>query len=184
MSAFSQASHNYTMNAANGGNTYTLQIGFVPGAPTTFSGLAALTGAETITISKNGAVVSTESVDNYFSASPYTPLGMVNLSNGQYSVVSNQVALPANATVGQSGQFITLTTYTSNSMATIYSTTTETWVLSSNTATTAWLCLNFITTPVGSSAYSGSGCYTIDTTGNVSALKMAITVSGTTLNFQ
>ena len=50
LSTFAQTSHNYTINAVNAGNTYTLQFGLTPGTPTTFKGLAASTAAETLTI--------------------------------------------------------------------------------------------------------------------------------------
>ncbi len=185
MNAFAQTSHNYTINAVDSGNTYTLQYGVTPGAPTTFEGLAASTAAETLTISKNNAVVDTVSLNTYFTTSPFIALGYVDLGNGQYTIDSNQVALPANATVGQSGQIQTETTYTTSSLSTINDTATVSWALSADTATTAWLCANMVDVIVSPpSTISGSTCYKIDTSGNVSALKLAITVNGTTLNFQ
>ena len=185
MNAFAQTSHNYTINAVNSGNTYTLQYGLTPGAPTTFEGLAASMAAETLTISKNNAVVDTISLNTYFTTSPLIALGYVDLGNGQYTIDSNQLALPTNATVGQSGQLQTETTYSINLFNIINDTATVTWALSADTATTAWLCANTVDIIVSPpSTISGSKCYKIDTSGNVSALKFTITVNGTTLNFQ
>ena len=182
MSAYFQAAHNFTINATNGANTYSLQINSTPGDTSTFGEQAASTTSTTEILSENGALINTVYLMGYFQ-SPYTPLGEQNLSNGQYTVAANQVALPANATVGQSGQFDTSTTYTSDTMSTVYSTTTTTWSLAASTATTAWLCFNYAELIVGSGAISEADCYNIDTTGDVSTIKANVSVNGTTLNF-
>lgn len=182
MSAYSEAAHNFTINATNGANTYSLQIDRTPGDTSTLGEQAASTTSTTEILSENGAVINTVFLTGYFQ-SPYTPLGEQNLSNGQYTVAANQVALPTNATVGQSGQFDTSTTYTSDTMATVYSTTTTTWSLAASTATTAWLCFNYAEVIVGSGAISEADCYNIDTTGDVSTIKANVSVNGTTLNF-
>jgi hypothetical protein len=183
ISAFSQAAHNYTVSATNASDTYTLQINYTPGVATTFEGQSASTMALAGTFSKNGAVLTTVSQTSYFVTSPYKPLGSLDLGNGHYTVAANQQNLPANTTVGTSGQFDTDTTYTNNTKTVVYSNATQTWSLAADTATTAWACVNAIETVVGSTPISSADCYKIDTTGNVLAYKANVTFSGTTLSF-
>lgn len=183
--SYAQASSHFTLKTTHGSDTYTLQFGSTPGTPTTFLGLAASTAAETITITKNGAVIDTEAQNVYFQLNPYKPLGGISVGNGQYTVAANQVLLPTNATIGQTGQGDTETTYTDKSLSTIYSTATQTWSLLADTPTTAWFCVNTVMKIISpATTIPGDVCYQIDTSGSTLGLKLDITISGTTLNFR
>lgn len=185
MSAFAQASHKYTLTARDGSNTDTLQVNITRGASSTFEGQVASTMNEALTISRNNVVLMTAPETIYFIDSPYTPLGSIALSTGQYSVASNQRSLPAYATVGQSGQDYTETTYANSSKASIISNATVTWALDPDTATTAWLCANeTIIYTNGSPTLSGVECYAVETTGNISAMKLTVYVNGQAFTFQ
>ncbi len=184
VSAFMQASHNYNLSAVSGADTYSLQINFTPGTQQLFEGHLSSTMAESIIIKKNGVVASTFSDTAYFDVSPYKDWGDI-ASDGSYSVAAGQQALPSVASVGQSGSLETSTTYTNSTKTSITSTDTEVWSLESDTATTAWACINSTTTYTnGSPTVSGGECFKADQSGNVSAMKFSIYVSGQSLTFQ
>lgn len=185
VSAFMQASHNYNLSAVSGADTYSLQINFTPGTQQQlFEGHLSSTMAESIIIKKNGVVALTYSDTGYFDVSPYKDWGDI-ASDGSYTVAAGQQALPSNASVGQSGSFETTTTYTNSTKTSIASTDTEVWSLESDTAATAWVCINSTTTYTnGSPTVSGGECFKADQSGNVSAMKFSIYVSGQSLTFQ
>ncbi len=183
LSAIYQASYNVTLSAQYGVDTFTIQYSQTPGAASTFEGQPASTAFQTVTVSLNGVVASRTSGVTYFNASPFENLGAID-ANGQYAVDANQQALPTYATVGQSGPLDTYTTYTDSSKSVVYAADTETWSLSSDTSTTAWLCDNDTHTVIGSALTVVTTCYEIDTTGNVLAVTIAMTINGTTLTFQ
>ncbi|MGA8148472.1 MAG: hypothetical protein WB870_13010 [Gallionellaceae bacterium] len=185
LSAIYQASYNVTLSAQCCANTYTIQYSQTPGAASTFQGQPASTVFQTATFSVNPPVGtgSTSSGLFYFNASPFENLGYI-ATNGRYTVYANQQALPIYATVGQGGPLDTSTTYTDSSKSVVYAVDTETWSLSSDTSTTAWACINDTDSVVGSALYVYTTCYKIDTTGNVLAVTIAMTINGTTLTFQ
>ena len=193
--SFYQSTHNFMLSATYAGNLYTVKMGIMPGTTTTFAGQLAALSVLAETVSKNGALINTVAIDGYSGANSGTPLGSIDLTTGEYSVAANQVALPTSATIGQSGQYLTETTYANSTKRNIVSTTTETWsLLAADTATTAWGCFNTVShyvAPIVSaiipgSAYmlSGATCYKIDTSGSVLAFEMNITFNGITLWFQ
>jgi len=182
ISTFQQMNHNYNLSATSGGNTFTLQISFVPGAQSTFDGMAALTSTETITLYENSVSQGTDTVTFYFTISPYTQLGGIS-TNGEVEVDANQMSLPDLATVGQTGPFDTYTTYTDNTRTTVYETATVTWSLEADTATSALGCLNYTGTMNGS-PFSESDCYQIDENGNVLSIQITLNEGGTTLVFK
>lgn len=183
MSTFFQTSHSYTLTATNGANTFTIQTSFTPGSASSFEGQATSTYTQSGTVSVNGVVTGgVNSGVTYFTASPYKNLGYIS-STDQYQVYANQQTLPTNATVEQSGLLDTSTTYTNNTKTVVYATDTETWSLSPDTLTTAWMCIDDTYVIVGSSPVALTHCFKIDTTGNVLALKVSMPINGTTLNF-
>jgi hypothetical protein len=195
LSAFEQSSQNYTLTAVNGVTTVTVQTSSTPGASATFEGQIASTNLQTVIITANNSTTgktatSTVTGINYFNASPFKSLGGLNTSTtasngqGEYIVNTDQVNLPTYATVGQSGSIDTSTTYTDNSKSVVYATDTDTWSLSSDTATTAWACDIDTRTVVGFSPTVSQFCLKIDTTGNVLAMKMIMPINGTIYTFQ
>jgi len=184
ISAYGQANHEYNLSSASGGNTYTMQFSFTPGAQSTFQGQLASTVLESLILSENGAVILTTSGTSYFIDSPYTNLGYVS-NTGVTEVASGQQPLPASATVGQSGPYDTVTVYTGGTGTAVASTIAEIWSLQAATATTAWACLNGSEVFTNGSPTVGiASCYEIDTSGNVSAFKLTLSVNGQSLTFQ
>lgn len=184
LSPIYQSSYNVTLSAQYGTNTFTIQMSQTPGAASIFEGQPASTVFLTGTVSVNGVVAGTINGKEYYNTSPFEQLGYVDPSNEQYQVYANQQTLPAYATVGQSGPLDTSTTYTDSSKSVVYAADTETWSLSSDTPTTAWACINDTQTVVGSALTVITTCYKIDTTGNVLAMTITMTINGTTLTFQ
>jgi hypothetical protein len=59
------------------------------------------------------------------------------------------------------------------------------WALDAVETSNAWACLNSaITQAGGASVTTELVCYKIDTSGNISAKKIDLTINGQTLNFQ
>lgn len=184
MSAFMQAGHDYTVSSVSGADTYVMQLSWKPGAQQTFEGNLSSTMVNSSIFKKNGVVISTDSSTSYFDVSPYKPWGSVG-SDGSYEVAAGQQRLPTSATTGQSGAFDTLTTYASSAKTSILSTSTETWSLETDTATTAWGCINSTTKYTdGSPTVTGANCFKTDQSGNVSAMKLTVYVNGQSLTFQ
>lgn len=174
----------YNLSATNGGNNYTLQLSYVPGAQATFNGQPAFTATETFNLSENGTLLTNVISINYFTISPYTNVGGVNQSSGQVAVYANQKALPQLATVGQSGALDTFTIYTDNTGTTVYATGTQTWSLEADTSTTALGCLDETVNLSAGGTDTESDCYQMDERGNVLSLQITLLVNGVTLNFQ
>lgn len=174
----------YNLTATNGGNNYTLQLSFVPGAQSTFNGTSAFTRTETLNISVNGTLANNLIATDYFTISPYINIGSVNQSSGQVEVYANQTALPQLATVGQSGAFNTFTIYTDNTLATVYATGTDTWALNADTATTAFACVDETINYAAGGTDTESDCYQMDERGNVLSLQITLLVNGVTLTFK
>jgi len=183
VSAFMQASHNYNLSGVSGADTYTMQVSFTPGAQQTFEGHLSSTSVMSKIIEKNGVVVGTSSVTEYFDVSPYTSWGTT--SNGSYNVVAEQQPLPTSATVGHSGAVDTITAYTDSTKFSVSAKTTETWSLESDTSTTAWACINStIIYTNDSSTTTGAKCFKSDQSGNVSAMKFVVYINGINLTFK
>ncbi|MGH8312186.1 MAG: hypothetical protein ACRER9_02730 [Gammaproteobacteria bacterium] len=182
ISAYEQENHNYNLTATNGGNTYTFQLSFTPGAMGSFLGQSAFTGTASATLSENGTVISNDIQTSYFLLGPFKPLGSVD-TNGNVYVASNQTALPDNATIGGSGAYGTVTVYSDSTLTTIIGTLTSTWALNAGSGSDAIGCLNTVGTLNGVSE-TESDCYTLDANSNIIGLTITLDVNGTVLNFQ
>ncbi len=182
-SAVAQMNQSYNLTSTLNNNTYTLQITYVPGAMSSFNGQPAYTAKVTTVLSEDSVLITNNVQTDYFTISPYFPLGSIN-ANGQVTVDTNQTPLPVYATVGQTNLYDTSTTYTDNTLTTIYSVASSTWSLSQDTSTTAFSCINIVGTIIGIGATSESDCYQIDESGNVLSLQVFLLVNGTTLVFQ
>lgn len=182
-SAVAQMNQAYNLTSILGNNTYTLKVTYVPGAMSSFNGVPAYTATRTAVLSEDGVLITDDVETEYFTISPYFPLGAIN-TNGQVTVDTNQTPLPVFATEGQSNLYDTNTTYTDNTLTTIYSIASSTWSLSPDTSTTAFSCINMVGTIIGVGATSESDCYQIDESGNVLSLQVFLLVNGATLVFQ
>jgi hypothetical protein len=178
-SASAQSTSQFSLAGTLDGTNYIMSVGVTPGPASTFEGKAASTSTITLTFRANGALVSQEILTSYFAQNPYVDYGTVNQGNGQYTV-SNQIAnFPATAKVGQLGSLGTEVTYTNSLKAQVVNTSTLTWSLDADTATTALSCVNVQI--VGSTAGTVSGCDRIDRTGTILGRIMKLTVNGKTL---
>lgn len=182
-SAAAQMNQTYNLTSILGNNTYTLDVSYVPGSMSSFNGQPAFTATMTSVLSEDGVLITSSKQTEYFTISPYFPLGAIN-ANGQVTVATNQAPLPVYATVGQTNLYDTTTTYTDNTLTTIYSVASSTWSLSQDTSTTALSCINTVGTIIGVGSTSESDCYQIDKSGNVLSLQVFLLVNGTTLIFQ
>lgn len=108
--------------------------------PTQFNGQPALQGGLNMigSLTINGQTTPFSSTSNYYETSAGIPLG--TSSSGDYCVVSNYAAPPANASIGSSGQVMNLTCYTDSSKQVATGTQVESYTLSAGpTADTALL---------------------------------------------
>jgi hypothetical protein len=106
INSYYQANHSFTLTASVGANTYTLSLTITPGQAAMFENQMTSTAMLSATISLVGGSSQSATATAYFAISPFTEVGsLVNTGTnaGQYSVYSNKQALPATATVGQSG---------------------------------------------------------------------------------
>ena len=183
-SALSQTNHSYNLSALSGADNYTMEISDTPGTQQLFEGHLSSTLVQLLIMKKNGVVVSTGSSTSYFDVSPFMGWGSIS-GDGSYEVTSGQQPLPSSATVGQSGALETDTTYTSSAKILISSYGLVTWSLESDTATSAWACINSTTAFTNNApAVSGAQCYRVDQTGNISAMKVTVYDNGKALTFQ
>lgn len=170
--------------AVDGVDTYTMTLSITPAADEVFEGVVSKKAIETLTMKKNGATVVTDTISNYFSISPMTTKGAI-YSDGSYAVQTSTLgSFPLAAKVGDSGSLGTLTLYSNSSKSTVLSTQQSTWSMDADTASTAFGCGNSVFRDAsGTQMGTTSGCYKIDTNGNILGMRYTITASGKTLIF-
>lgn len=175
---------NLSGTAIDGADTYTMSISITPAADEVFEGAVSKKAIETLTMKKNGAIVVTDTINNYFTINPMTTKGAI-YSDGSYGVLtSNLGSFPTSAKVGDSGSLGTLTLYSNSSKSTVKSTTQSTWTMEADTASTAFGCGNSVLRDAaGTLIGTTAGCYKIDTSGNVLGMRYTVTASGKTLVF-
>ena len=171
--------------AVDGADTYTLSLSIAPAGDEVFEGLASKKSILSLTMKKNGAVLGVDTISSYFSISPFTAKG-ARYSDGSYAVqTGNTGNLPTAAKVGDGGTLGTLTLYTSASKTTVKATTQSTWTLEADTVTTAFGCANSVVRDAaGTLTGTQSGCYKIDTNGNILGMRYTLSVAGKTLVFK
>lgn len=185
ISAFLQSTRDYTLNATLGADAYQLKWHSEPGVADSFEGHAASTLKYTNAITKNGSVIAGSALTQYFDVTPFKPFGGINHTLGNYDVASDQQLLPSAALPGQSGFLNNGTRYVDGSKTQAYATSVTRWSLEAAGASTAWACLISTIKQTGSTAMTTeSVCYKIDASGNVSTMKIDLTLNGQTLNFQ
>lgn len=183
ISAYSQENHSYNLSATYSGNTFTVRLSFTAGSTGTFMGQSGDTATESLTLYENGTLLFNDIQTEYFLLGPYKLLGVVDNTTGNVWVASNQVALPDNATIGDSGAFDKETVYLDSTLSTVIGSFTDTWTLNSGPGSDAIGCLNSTGTLNGTSETTAE-CYTLDTSGNVTGLTVTIYVNGVQLKFQ
>ena len=107
-------------------NALSLQLGVVPNAgTTTFAGAPANSATQTLTLSRNGAVLTTQIVTQYYQSNPYVSLGSVNVSTGTVILGVTSVVPPSTVlqqdTTGVAHPVALLSSYVPNSFAPITS---------------------------------------------------------------
>jgi hypothetical protein len=187
ISAMDQTAESYTLSTVNAnGKTYTLTITTAPGAQAVFEKRVASTLVQTVVVRQNGTLTNQLVSTAYFQPTPYLNFGDVNQSTGEYSVadVSTPLYLPDSAKVGASGAINSAVTYSNSSKTTVVSRETRTWSLEADSATTANLCANIVSTPVSGTIYSEVHCARITTSGVVSGHTVTINEDGQSLTFK
>jgi len=194
ISAYVQSSHQYTLNAKDtSNNTYVLQLSYAPNAGTsTFNGTPnANSRTVSLTLSKNGVLVSNSISTSYFTLSPVTTLGGTYASGIPFFLAANQSALPTTLTVGASGPLDTLTYYHDSTQGAVDATAVQTFSVMANNSTTLIFCANTVVSNVtaqgtadGMANSTESDCYTGDASGNATLSYITLSVSGVTLTFK
>jgi hypothetical protein len=192
LSSYLQAAHQSTLNASYSGTNYQLQVGSTPGAgTTTFNGSSpAYSVVDNITVSKDGAVLATDTSTDSFLLNPFVPLGEVASTGTPYAVVTSSTPLPGTLDAGGSGSFYTLTLYHDSTKAVMDATETVTYSAMANNSTTLLLCLDYTISDVsaqgtmdGLTSATENDCYTVDSAGTAALSSVTVVVDGQTLTF-
>lgn len=184
IAAFLTTSHQFNLSATDSasGDVYTLAYSYTPAGSGTFEGQAALTTNYAAVVKKNGVTAASVSGVAFAHPTFMYPLGNVN-SSGEYTVYANQVPYPETAKVGDVGSVATGTEYTDSTKTSIVLTSTETFSIEPDTASSAFICNNETLREADSSTATGAECYKIDTSGDVIGAKFTIFVSGKSITF-
>jgi len=148
-----------------------------------FNGQSANTSAIALTISENGAVVSTEDSTAYYLTNPYSPLGLSGTTNGTAwtATITSYTPLPSTLTVGASGQ-LDSATYT-DGMGNNIGSLTETYTVTGDDPDALFLNVD------GAGSVNGvqeaeTLTYAVASDGTLQGLvQVQITVNGSTLTF-
>ena len=180
VSAYASTAHQFNLTGVLNGVTYTASFSLTPGAPGTFEGKPASTSVQTVALRSNGTLAAETTTTSYFATNPYyAAYGSVDQVDGGYSVFNQTANLPVTARVGQSGPLGTGIDYADIRKTQVTDTSTVTWSLEADTASTALLCVN--TVIPGTPAITGSECYRVDANGTLSGLVLKVTFNGRTL---
>ena len=170
--------------AVDGADTYTLALTLTPAADEVFEGVARKKNITSLTLKKNGAVLTATNIQSYFSVNPFAQHG-ARYSDGTYGVMKNSGNFSSAARVGDGGALGILTTYTDSSRTRVVNTVESTWTLEADTATTAFGCTNSVLRDAaGTLTGTQSGCFKIDTSGNALGTRYTLSVAGKTLVFK
>ncbi len=172
------------------GNGFLLSVVRLPGPEKTDPLIYALplkTYTQSNTLRKNGNIASTKNIEEFYSTAPLYLFGNLNNIGGSSNVmkVTTQLPLPSISRVGASGVIYRGRNYINSSTA-VFDTWYAMWSLETDSATTAWLCLNIAVTPASGAAGSTAetDCFRIDQAGNISGFKSDITENGITLSYR
>ncbi len=171
--------------AVDGADTWTMTVSLTPASDEAFEGVVRKKALSSLTLKKNGVVLTATNIQGYYSLNPFASQG-ARYSDGTYGVqTSTTGSFAVAAKVGDSGGLGVLTLYTNASKTSIQGTTESTWTLEADTATTAFGCVNSIVkNAAGAQTGTASGCYKIDTNGNALGMRYTLSVAGKTLVFK
>jgi hypothetical protein len=185
-SAFYGSSRTFSVSNNDTADTYTITYNLTPGADMVFESVTARTLTYAATLEENGIPVEASGGTDYFQTSPYRYLGTLYNDN-TYEVAANQAALPATASIGNSGAFYTSTTYTDSSKSTIEDTSVVRWSLEDDPSSRsrANFCVSNATTFVdGSDPLTTSTCLQIDESGSILGIRLSyFYADGTSVTF-
>jgi hypothetical protein len=190
LNAYFQAPQSVTLNATNGGNSFSALLQFAPNAGTAmFEGVNVQDAADQVTLSENGTMLGVQVQTDYYTLNPYQDVGSVSSSGTQYTVVQSFGPIPATISVGQSGPFETATIYHDSTKVVVDGTQTTNYSVSAISPSALSLCLNNTITanagnPDGLTDGSQTTCFRVDASGNATLYKVTVSVSGLTLTFQ
>lgn len=165
------------------GNTYSVTYSETPGGMAMFNGQNANTSTITLSISRNGVLVATESSTAYYLTNPFSPLGVSGNTAGTSwtAVITSYTPLPTTLMAGTSGPFSAATYY--DGMNHVIGSLTQTYSVREDSPTALFLDIN------GTGSLNGvqeteTLTFAVAANGTIAALTQAqITVNGTTLIF-
>ena len=171
--------------AVDGADTWSMTVSLTPASDEAFEGVVRKKALQSLTIKKNGTVLTASNIQGYYSLNPFATQG-ARYSDGTYAVqTSTTGSFPVAAKVGDSGGLGILTLYTNASKTGVQGTTESTWTLEADTATTAFGCANSILKNLaGAQTGTTAACYKIDTNGNAVGMRYTLSVAGKTLVFK
>ena len=165
------------------GNTWTAVYSETPGGMAMFNGQNASTSMIALTVSKNGAVVTTEDSTAYYLTNPFSPLGLSGTTSGVAwtAVVTSYTPLPSTLNVGSSGPLASFNYF--DGMMNNIGSLTETYTVTADTPTSLFLNVDGAGT-INGVQETETLSYSVASDGMLQALVQAvITVNGTTLTF-
>jgi hypothetical protein len=172
-----------TLTATDGsGNTYTATYSSTPGSMAMFQGQNADTSQISLTVLRNGTVVSTEDYTAYYLLNPYSPLGLAGTTNGTAwtAYVTSFTPLPSTLTVGASGPVLS-GTYDVDGVQ--VGGLTETYTVTADSPTA--LSLNIDSAgSINGTQVAETLTFSITSDGTSTLVGAKITINGTTLTFQ
>ena len=150
-----------------------------PGAAASFEGKPASTAVQTVMLRANGVLALDTTSTSYFAANPYVVYGSIDQADGAYSVFTQTASFPASARIGQTGAVGSSIDFVSFQNRSVTGTSTVSWSLEADSATTALFCVN--TLIPGTLSFTGSECYRLNANGVVSGLVLKVNANGKTL---
>ena len=169
----------FNLAGALDGVNITLSYSQNPGAASSFEGKPASTAVQRMVLRSNGVLAFDTTLTSYFAANPYVAYGSIDQSDGGYSVFTQTPNFPVTARIGQSGVIGSSIDYADFQKNVVTKTSTVSWSLEADSATTAMFSVN--TLIAGTPSFTGSECLRVDANGVVSGLVLKIDFSGKTL---
>ena len=175
----------YTISGTSSGYAVTGSGTLTESSPVngTFESVSALqkNSANTFTITANGITASDASSSSSYVDSNYIPLGH---SGTEYTVITGNVVIPMTARIGDSGTWSTENRYTNSSKTSLLGTTTTTYVLEPDTASTALLkIIDTEKNTSGTTTATTVETYRITPAGSITHVSATISKSPTYLTF-
>ena len=155
--------------------TIVADINVTPKGATVFNNKS-VQAADIGTITKRFDQITNQSVaTNYFTTNPLEFHGFTDTS-GRYSLSKQTAPIPKLASIGDSSQLITENVYSDSSMRKKVGSYKQSWSLTRENKTQAWLCIETSENLLLNNVTHGSSteCYKINAQGDILASKIAI----------